>query len=495
VLSVNQLGYKNMTDHNKYLKALGLKQGVSLIEIKQAYRELAKQWHPDKFLDDINAQRKASEKFREITEAYQFLVAHFREVNGSKVGSIRSIKIEKTNPEFFYNLGVELANVGDESDAIEAFSNAIRCNDKYLKAYQYRAFLLEKLGFCNRAKADFARICELKSGVDLTNNSGSNNETKKDAVKRNESPGKSSEKQHKNCSKKKWSGTFIDFLSPVSAVTVNSTGTLMAVGLENGQSYLWDLVKKECLVTYQKFKTFCRKIIFDPNKNIFYLGGDDGKIYLCQTKNSKIEIFGQPKFQHTSKITSLALDQDGKLLLSGSADKTLKIWNTNRSIEPIMLTGFGSEISDIIITPDNLCMAIASLDKNIRFRNLENGKLTKSIAVDCGINCMDISRDSSFLAIGGFNRTTSIWDINNKAIIATLEEHQSLVSDLHFVSKDNHLITVGNDGLIYDCDWQKQNNQKIGNHYGSIVTSALSSDGKVLVTGGKDKRIGIWINE
>jgi WD40 repeat protein len=486
-----------MTDHNKRLKALGLKQGASLIEIKQAYRELAKQWHPDKFLDNIDAQRKASEKFREITEAYQLLVANFREFNGDTSKSSKSIKIEKTNPDFFYNLGVELANLGDESEAIEAFSNAIRCDDKYLKAYQYRAFLLEKLGFYNRAKADFARIYELKSGADSTNNSESNNETKEDTAKRSESPGKSPEKQHKNCSKKtkKWSGTFIDFSSPISAATVNSTGILMAIGLENGQSYLWDLTKKECLTTYQKYKTFYRKMIFDPNQDIFYLGGDDGKIYLCQTKNSKIEIFGQPKFQHTSKITSLALDRDGKLLLSGSADKTLKIWNTDKKIEPITLTGFGSEISDIIITPDNLSMAIASLDKNIRFRSLENGKLIKSIAVDCGINCMDISRDSSFLAIGGFNRTTSIWDISNKAIIATLGQHQSLVSNLHFALKSNHLITVGNDGLIYDCDWQKQNNQKVGNHYGSIVASALSSDGKVLVTGGKDKRIGIWINE
>lgn len=54
---------------NQYLETLGLKPGVSEADIKQAYRRLAKRYHPD-----INKDPDAQRKFVEITEAYNFLL-------------------------------------------------------------------------------------------------------------------------------------------------------------------------------------------------------------------------------------------------------------------------------------------------------------------------------------------------------------------------------------------------------------------------------------
>lgn len=48
---------------------LGLKRGASADEIKQAYRKLSKEWHPDKHKGD----KKAEDKFKEINEAYESL--------------------------------------------------------------------------------------------------------------------------------------------------------------------------------------------------------------------------------------------------------------------------------------------------------------------------------------------------------------------------------------------------------------------------------------
>lgn len=54
-------------------EVLGIERGASKEEIKKAYRNLAKQYHPDKYVDNPLADL-ASEKFREVQEAYDTLM-------------------------------------------------------------------------------------------------------------------------------------------------------------------------------------------------------------------------------------------------------------------------------------------------------------------------------------------------------------------------------------------------------------------------------------
>jgi len=62
------------SNRSKYYRILGVKDGASQEEIKKAYRQLAKEHHPDKFVNASDSEKKFHEnKMKEINEAYENL--------------------------------------------------------------------------------------------------------------------------------------------------------------------------------------------------------------------------------------------------------------------------------------------------------------------------------------------------------------------------------------------------------------------------------------
>ena len=62
------------SNRSRYYRILGLKDGASQEEIKKAYHQLAKEHHPDKFVNASDSDKKYHEnKMKEINEAYENL--------------------------------------------------------------------------------------------------------------------------------------------------------------------------------------------------------------------------------------------------------------------------------------------------------------------------------------------------------------------------------------------------------------------------------------
>ena len=63
-----------MAEKRDYYEVLGLQKGASADDIKSAYRKAALKWHPDRWVDGTDAEKKtAEEKFKEASEAYSVL--------------------------------------------------------------------------------------------------------------------------------------------------------------------------------------------------------------------------------------------------------------------------------------------------------------------------------------------------------------------------------------------------------------------------------------
>ena len=60
---------------NEYKKLFNVEQDTDLKQLKTTYRNLVKEWHPDKFQANDELAREAEIKSRQIIDAYHFLVS------------------------------------------------------------------------------------------------------------------------------------------------------------------------------------------------------------------------------------------------------------------------------------------------------------------------------------------------------------------------------------------------------------------------------------
>ncbi|MEP0266340.1 KTSC domain-containing protein [Dokdonia sp.] len=60
---------------NEYKKLFGVEKELDLKMLKKSYRNLVKEWHPDKFQEDDAKREEAEEQSRKIIDGYHFLVS------------------------------------------------------------------------------------------------------------------------------------------------------------------------------------------------------------------------------------------------------------------------------------------------------------------------------------------------------------------------------------------------------------------------------------
>lgn len=66
---------KGMKRINGYKKLFNVEQDIDLKKLKSTYRNLVKEWHPDKFLEGDDRAAEAEIKSRQIIDGYHFLVS------------------------------------------------------------------------------------------------------------------------------------------------------------------------------------------------------------------------------------------------------------------------------------------------------------------------------------------------------------------------------------------------------------------------------------
>jgi WD40 repeat protein len=113
-------------------------------------------------------------------------------------------------------------------------------------------------------------------------------------------------------------------------------------------------------------------VAFSPNGKLIVSGTTDGTLRLWDLASGQ-EIW--TFVGHVLDVTSIAFSPNGKFVLSGSADTTLRLWDVASGQEVRRFEGHKWAVSSVAFSPDGtLALSSGSMDRTVRLWDVASGE-------------------------------------------------------------------------------------------------------------------------
>ncbi|MBE9181566.1 serine/threonine protein kinase [Oculatella sp. LEGE 06141] len=197
---------------------------------------------------------------------------------------------------------------------------------------------------------------------------------------------------------------------------------------------------------------------------------------------------------HQDAVRDVAISTDGTTLVSGSGDKTIKVWDLQTRQVLRTLSGHSGPVWSVSISPDKTTIASGSYDGTIKIWNLNTGEMIRALPDHYdSVWSVAISPNGQTLVSGSYDGTLRVWNVRTGEELHTLRGHTDAVRAVA-VSADSQLVASGSwDKTVRIWDLQTgELLRTLSGHSDRVVSVAIDPAGKTLASGSLDKTIKVW---
>ncbi|MGA1839950.1 MAG: WD40 repeat domain-containing protein [bacterium] len=242
--------------------------------------------------------------------------------------------------------------------------------------------------------------------------------------------------------------------------------------------------------TFEGHKGWIRSLKFPPDGKMIATGSYDKTVHLW---NVISEDHNQVSLEHKDYVWSVNFSPDGKSLASGSSDKTARIWDIDSGRVIHTLTGYKNWICSVCFSPDGKILATGSYDKTVCLWDVNSGTALHTYKGHQGkVWAVTFSPYEDIIASASADRTIHLWDKNKT--IKILDNHKGSVMSLCFSPINKRILASGSVDQTIRI-WDIANGKTIRlleGHKGEIWSVTFSHDGKMLAGASADQTVRIW---
>lgn len=202
---------------------------------------------------------------------------------------------------------------------------------------------------------------------------------------------------------------------------------------------------------------------------------------------------------HNNSVTSLAFSYDSTLLVTGSYDKTARIWNVQKREGGHILSGHTEAVTAVAFSPTGAYIATGSDDRLVKVWSTRTGKVFCILPGHTEVIkslVFSPNRQQIHLASGGGDNNIKLWHARDALFDRNLTGHSNAVESVSFTSDGKRLASGSRDGTarIWDVSSGQTTHELTGAtaHKNAVTAIAFSPNNLYVATGSWDKSVKIW---
>ncbi|XP_056330184.1 autophagy-related protein 16-1 isoform X1 [Danio aesculapii] len=232
---------------------------------------------------------------------------------------------------------------------------------------------------------------------------------------------------------------------------------------------------------------------FSPGSRLLATGGMDRRVKLWEVVSGRCEPKGALTGSNAG-ITSIEFDSAGSYLLAASNDFASRIWTVDDYRLRHTLTGHSGKVLSARFLLDNARIVSGSYDRTLKLWDLRSKVCMKTVFA--GSSCNDIVCTEQCVMSGHFDKKVRFWDIRAESIVRELEL-MGRVTSLDLNHDRTELLTCSRDDLVKIIDLRtnavRQTFNAQGFKCGSDFTRVtFSPDGSFVAAGSADGVLYFW---
>ncbi|MDT7687691.1 MAG: hypothetical protein QOE46_450 [Acidobacteriota bacterium] len=196
---------------------------------------------------------------------------------------------------------------------------------------------------------------------------------------------------------------------------------------------------------------------------------------------------------HAMRVDAIAFGPDSRLVASGSADNTVRLWETETGRELRRLAGHTLYVRAVAFDPGGRLLASGSADGSVRVWDVATGAEVKTLRGVGGVISLAFSPDGRALAAGTMEKTIKLFDTAAWTEPLSLTGHQNQVTSLAFSPDGRTLASGAKDGAVKLWDARSSRELRtLTGHTGLVKSVAFSPDGRLLASASFDGTVKVW---
>lgn len=261
----------------------------------------------------------------------------------------------------------------------------------------------------------------------------------------------------------------------VSCVALSADGTRALSGSFDHAARCWDLQTGARISEQSRHRGKVYEVAFSPDGSAV-TASMDGVVAFWDVETTEPQgaLLG-----HGKGFTSVALSADGSVVVTGSLDRCVRVWDrASRSEQRVLQIGHLGSVDAVAFTADATLLATGSADRTLRFWNARTGDQVLRRAVTMPV-------------------TSLAWRADAGAILYGTGDRQKLVFEsIAFGAAGGRIASeqagLSGDGGAVVWDFHAPPSYFLERHDGPVAAVAMTPDGRRIVSASDDATVRVW---